>query len=97
MPPYIVFWCLLFLSSDIISIEEIGKSQFVERLAIEKTAIYSGLQKGMLTFLRPMNKKIGLEKRTFRILFRFSEVKFFQITSGEERSMWTTSPRRSTS
>lgn len=28
MPPYIVFGCLLHLSSDIISIKEIGKSAF---------------------------------------------------------------------
>ena len=38
MPPYIVFWCLLFLSSDIISIEEIGKSEFEKVLQMVFTA-----------------------------------------------------------
>ena len=87
MPPYIVFRSLLELSSDIISIEEIGKSAFgfLSTIALQNalchvfgvftppsvdTLATSGLQKGMLTFLRPMKKKIGLEKRTFRILLR---------------------------
>lgn len=39
------------MRSDIISIEEIGKSQFVERLAIEKTAPNSGMKKGIVILI----------------------------------------------